>query len=270
MTVALIGVGADSTNASPTPPVYHDGTFEYIPIPESQGPDGTVEPRTYGTTPLRHQNAPMAEYLDSIVPDPNEGTRVTGEQLADWPLHHDPNFEALTYGETTTRGSYTKILRTLEPGDLVAFYTGLRGDADYRHRYVIGYFTVATVVDCQRVERDDGREASFSDLPSAEQAAIMDEHRENAHAKRFHATGEIAANDGLVIVDGRDPGGLLDEAFRISQHGGGGHHYLTDDLQERFSPEPGGNPDRNAHLGGIKTAHVLDVDPAEFREIVGQ
>ncbi|MEF8859491.1 MAG: hypothetical protein V5A38_11290 [Halolamina sp.] len=268
MTVALLGVGADSTNASPTPPLYPDGRFEYIPIPESQGPEGTVETRTYDSSPLRYRDAPMADYLDAIVPDPNEGTQFTGAQLADWPLHHDPNFEALTYGETTSRGSYTKILRTLEPGDLVAFYTGLRSDAAYRHRYIIGYFTVAELIDFQRVERD-GRELSFSDFPAPEQDALMHEHCENAHAKRFEATGEIAANDGLVIVEGTEPGGLLDEAFRISQHGGGGHHYLTDELQETFSPEPGGNPDRNAHLGGIKTAHVLDIAPAAFRQLVG-
>jgi len=267
MTVALIGVGADSTNASPTPPVYPDGRFEYVPIPESQGPDGTVEPRTYGSTRLRYRDATMADYLDSIVPDPKDGTRCTGRRLAEWPLHHDPNFEALTYGETTARGSYTRILRTLEPGDLVAFYTGLRGDADYRHRYVIGYLTVAAIVDCQRVE-GDGRATSFSELPTTEQRALMDEHVENAHAKRFHATGGIAANDGLVIVEGREPAGLLEEAFRISRHVGGGHHYLTDELEDRFSPEPGGNPDRNAHLGGIKTAHRLAIEPAEFRAIV--
>jgi hypothetical protein len=268
MTVALLGVGADSTNASPTPPRYADGTFEYIPIPESQGPAGTVETRTYGNTTLRHRDAPMADYLDTIVPDPAEGTRFSGEQLADWPLHHDPNFEALTYGETTSRGSYTKILRTLEPGDLVAFYTGLRSeDAAYRHRYVIGSFTVAAVVDFQRL-KPDGRERCFSELPTEEQHTLMAEHCENAHAKRFHATGEITANDGLVIVDGTEPGGLLDEAFCISQHGGGGHHYLTDELQEILSPDPGGNPDRNAHLGGIKTAHVLDIAPTAFRQLV--
>jgi hypothetical protein len=267
MTVALLGIGADSTNASPTPPVFPDGTFEYIPIPESQGPEGTSETRTYGNTSLRHRDAPMADYLDEIVPDPNEGTRYRGADLADWPLHYDPNFAALTYGETTSRGAYTKILRDLDAGDVVAFYTGLRSDDDYRHRYIIGHFTVASVLDLQRVPHD-GEETRFSDLPAAEQEALMREHGANAHAKRFEATGDIAANDGLVIVDGREPGGLLEEAFRISKHGGGGHHYLTDELQAAFSPEPGGNPDRNAHLGGIKTAHVLDIAPATFRGIV--
>lgn len=268
MTVALLGIGADSTNAAPTPPVYPDGTFEYVPIPEARGPDGTTETRTYGTVSLRHAEGTMADYLTSITPRPGDGPTLTGDALAAWPLHHDPNFEGLTYGETTSRGSYTTLLRTLDPGDAVAFYTGLRGpDADYRHRYVIGWFTVATVRDCRRVEHDGGT-ASFTTLSTDEQQAIMGEHAENAHAKRFAATGELHAGDGLVIVDGRPPGGLLDTAVRLSEPHASGHHYLTDEMQRRLQPVPGGNPDRNAHLGGVKTAHRLDIAPARFREIV--
>jgi hypothetical protein len=267
MTVALLGIGADSTNTTPTPPVYPDGTFEYIPIPESKGPSGTVERRTYGNSDLRHRDATIADYLDSITPG-GDGPTYTGRQLADWPLHHDPNFTALTYGETTSRGSYTKILRTLSPGDIVAFYTGLRSDdAGYRHRYIIGYFTVSDVIDCQDIPRGE-RSVSFSDLPAKEQETLMETHAANAHAKRFTASGDIADNDGVVIVDGTDPGRLLDEAVRISTHNGRGHHYLTDELQQRFDPEPGGNPDRNAYLGGIKKAHTLRIAPDSFRQIV--
>lgn len=266
MTVVLLGIGADSTNTAPTPPLYPDGRFEYIPIPE---PEETVETRTYGNTTLRHQDATMADYLDSITPG-GGGQTYTGRQMADWPLHHDPNFEALTYGETTSRGAYTKILRELSAGDMVAFYTGLRSDdTTYRHRYIIGYFTVSAIIDCQNIDHD-GDTVSFSELPADEQADLMDAHSANAHAKRFEASGEIAANDGLVIVAGRDPGGLLDTARRISTHHGRGHHYLTDELQRTFDPEPGGNPERNAYLGGIKKAHVLDIEPDAFRTVVEQ
>lgn len=268
MTVALLGVGADSTNSSPTPPVYPDGTFEYIPIPESQGPDGTAEARTYGNLQLRHQNATASEYLDSIEPSEDDGPKITGDDLAMWPLHHDPNFDALTYGESMSRGSYTKILRSLDEGDMVAFYTGLRGaDTNYTHRYIIGCFTVESIVDFQNLDWER-KKVTFSDLPTHEQEKIMERHDENAHAKRFKTTGEIADNDGLVIVDGKQPGRLLDEAFRISKHSGGGHHYLTDELQRKLSPEPGGNPEKNAYLGGIKKAHVLNIPTQEFRNIV--
>jgi hypothetical protein len=268
MTVALLGIGADTTNAAPTPPVFPDGTFEYIPIPEARGPDGTTESQTYGTTPLRHGDGTLADYLDTITPRPGDGPTLTGADLANWPLHYDPNFEALTYGETTSRPAYTAILRRLEPGDVVAFYTGLQApDGDRRHRYVIGYFTVAEIVDCQALD-SGGSPASFTDLSTADRESLLAEHPDNAHVKRFQATGEIHDGDGLVIVDGREPASLLDEAVRISERHDSGHYYLTDDFQDRFRPEPGGNPDRNAHLGGVKTAHVLDVEPDAFRAIV--
>ncbi len=268
MTVALLGVGADTTNATPTPPVYPDGTFEYIPIPESRGPAGTTEQLTYGSAPLSHDDGPMANYLERITPRPGDGPTLTGQALADWPLHHDPNFDALTYGETTSRAAYIAILRQLEPGDLVAFYTGLQApDGDSRHRYIFGYFTVDEIVDCEALDHGDER-VSFTDLPRADRGALMAEHASNAHAKRFQASGYIHDGDGLVIVDGREPGGLLDRAVRISQRHESGHYYLTDEMQEALDPEPGGNPDRNAHLGGVKTAHVLQIDPAAFRAIV--
>jgi hypothetical protein len=266
--MTLLGIGADSTNSSPTPPVYSDNKFEYIPIPESRGPEGTTERCTFGNSKLRHQDALMADYLDHIKPTEDNGEKFTGEQLAEWPLHYDPNFEALTYGESTSRGSYTQVIRNLSEDDVVAFYTGLRGDdMSYTHRYIIGYFTVGSIIDFQKL-RQDGGEVKFSDLPTDEQHNIIQQHSENAHAKRFEASGAIADNDGLVIVDGREPGGLLDKAFRISQHSGGGHHYLTDELQQKFSPEQSGNSERNAYLGGIKQAHKLDISLDRFREIV--
>jgi hypothetical protein len=271
VTVALLGVGADSTNVAPTPPVYPDRTFEYVPIPEAQGSDGTTEDRTFGNSDLRHQNRSMAEFLDAIWPQPwKDNRQYTGNRLAEWPLHYDPNFEALTYGETTSRGAYTSLLTDLDSGDAVAFYTGLqREDSRYKHRYLIGYFTVADVLDCQQIERGD-EQVSFEDLPADAQNELMAAHSENAHAKRFEAMGELANGDGLVIVEGREPGGLLERAIPISEHSGGGHHYLTDEFQQAFDPEPGGNDERNAYLGGIKPAHRLRISVEQFRQRIGE
>ena len=270
--IALVGIGADSTNSAPTPRVYDDGRFEYIPIPEKRGPDGTTETKTYGTTTLRHREGTMAEYLETIRPRPGaeDPSAYTGDCLAKWPLHHDPNFGALTYGETTSRAAYTNLLTDLQAGDGVAFYTGLRdADAGYRHRYLIGYFTVREVVDCRRIAYE-GVRVSFTDLPADEQAALMDAHSENAHAKRFQATGQITDGDGLVIVDGTPPGGLLDRAVPISEVNSNGHHYLTDDLQAALDPAPGGNPDRNAYLGGVKPAHELRISVADLADVVAE
>ncbi|MDX1747726.1 MAG: hypothetical protein R3324_17465, partial [Halobacteriales archaeon] len=225
MVVALVGIGADSTNTEPIPPVDRSRAFEYIPIPEREGPGGTVEERTYGNTKLRHRDGMVADYVERIVPS-SDGPERTGTVLAEWPFHHDPNFDALTYGESTSRGAYVKKLRRLTPGDVVAFYTGLRHpDSRFTHRYLIGYFSVTDVIDFQAIQTD-GETARFTDLPDGEQDRLVGRHAANAHAKRYLATGHLPSGNGLVIVDGEEPGGLLDRAIRISEHHGGGHHYL--------------------------------------------
>lgn len=260
--VVLVGIGGDSTNIKPVPRVQPEGTFEYIPIPEKRRKD-TVESRTYGNTLLRNTNASIASVIDAIDPRGESQHNVSGEELEDWPLHHDPNFSSFTYGESPNRPAYVKRLRRLEPGDLLAFYTGLRGEGRYTHRYVIGYFTVREVVDFRDI---DGRK--FNELPREKQIGVMERYSENAHAKRYFASGGISG-DGLVIIDGRKPGGLLRHASRISTHMHACHHYLRDELQEKFDPESGGDPDRNAYLGGVKQAHVLGVPPEKFIEVVG-
>lgn len=263
MTVALIGIGADTTNCAPTPPVYSDGRFEYIPIPEAEK---TTQNQTYGTIPLAHEDGVLADYLDRIWPG-NGDTYYTGSELADWPLHHDPNFNVLTYGESASRAAYVSLLSTLEPGDIVAFYTGLQADDGPRHRYLIGYFTIDSVLDCRAINRA-GETKSFSKFSMPVQEEIMEDHRKNAHAKRFFASGSIWKDDGLVILDGREPGGLLKRAIRISTHTGGAHHYLRETLQSRWNPEPSGNPERNAYLGGIKQAHRLQIAPDDFIDFI--
>lgn len=269
MVVALLGVGADGTNTVPTPPIYQDGTFEYIPIPEREGPEGTIEDRTYGNTDLRHQEKSVAEYVDSITPGAG-GPEISGDDLVDWPFHYDPNFDSLTYGESTNRGSYAKILRELERGDIVAFYTGLQSpDSRYTDRYIIGYFTVDSVLDLQNLPYDD-KIVSFSELPREERDRLMEELRENAHTMRYLSSGQIAADDGLIIVDGKKPGGLLERAFRISKHTGGGHHSLSDELENKFSPDKRGDRETNAYLGGIKQPHRLNIASEEFTKMVDQ
>jgi len=240
--IVLSGVAADTTNAEPTPCLYDDGGFDYIPIPEAARND-TAETKTYADVPTR--NGTADRYLDRIYPGGGDHA-VEGDALADFPVHHDPNFEALTYGER--RPAYVGRLRRLEEGDAVAFYTGLSTkDGNTRHRYVIGYFVVENVVYFENFDDEEARRR-------------IREHPENAHTKRFEATGEV--DDNLVVVEGKG-GGLFDEAFRISQRTPSGHYYLRDALQDTLDPEPSGRDDRNAYLGGVKQAHVLrvDIDP---------
>jgi hypothetical protein len=102
--------------------LYYDNRFEYIPIPESKGPEGTTNRRPFGNSKLHHQDASMGDHLDYTKPTEDDGEKSTGDRLAGWPLRYDPNFEALTYGGSTSRGSYTQVIRSHSEDDVVAFY----------------------------------------------------------------------------------------------------------------------------------------------------
>ncbi|MFC7138552.1 hypothetical protein ACFQMA_01725 [Halosimplex aquaticum] len=259
MTVVLCGVGADTGNVRPVPAVDPAGRFEYVPIPEK---GATSETATYGTLDCRHRDGSLADLLDGVRPASDGDWLTDPEAIRDRPVHRDPNFEALTYGEH--RPGYVAKLRDLDPGDAVAFYGGFPGpETDYKHRYLFGYFTVAESPVVVEPEMDPG-----------EKAALLDDHPENAHAKRFAEHGDLYRHDAdfterprpVVIVPGREPGGLLDRAIRLSDRRTGPNYYMDEAVAEVLEPRSGS--ERGAHLGGFKPAVRCDVDADAFAAFV--
>jgi hypothetical protein len=239
MTVLLVGVGADSTNTRPTPPVYPDDRFEYVPIPDVHE---STEKRRYGTSALRHRDRSLSSYLDRVYRN-EEWHR----EFADLPLHHDPNFAALTFGDPKKTRSQ---LLQLSAGDVLAFYAGLvrEGESTPIHRYLVGYFTIEAITD-------------FDSLPGTELEDALDSHRRNAHVKQYRASGDPERLAGLVIASGDQgkPGGLLPRAVQVSERRANGHYYLTDEWRSFLSP-------RSAYLGGFKNPIPCEVSPAAFVE----
>jgi len=225
MTVVLCGIGCDTTNAGRVAPLYLDDRFEYVPIPERTRE--TEETATYGSWALRYDSGVAADLLTTITPDPSDGTTVRGERLRDWPLHRDPNLAALTYGEH--RPNYVRRLRRLDPGDVVGFYAGLRTPGGERaHRYLIGYFTVARV------------DLIPPDASRAEAASVFARHPENAHAKRARVGGRYYDEETVVLVDGREPGGLFARdpvrmsVYEVAPGNERPQYYLDPAFAERF------------------------------------
>ena len=252
MTVVLCGVGADTGNVRPVPAVDTDGRFEYVPIPEK---GATSETATYGSIERRHGDGDcvLADLLDGVRPG-SDGAWVTDEQaIREQPVHHDPNFEALTYGEH--RPGYVAKLRELEAGDVVAFYGGFSGpDSQYKHRYLFGYFTVA-----------DSPTLLDPGMSRAEKRALLDDHPENAHAKRLGEHGDLYYHDPefterprpVVVVPGREPGGLLDRARRLSDTRQGPNYYMAEDVAAVL--EPASTTERGAHLGGFSWSRIPSI-----------
>lgn len=112
-------------------PLFPDGSFEYVPIPENPN---KASPRSVRFSQI---SARSGGSLDQFVLPRFRGTSA----------HYDPEFETFTYGDPTKykRGQ----LRRLSREDLLVFYAGLRPPQQRTgsQLYLIGYFTVEKVHD---------------------------------------------------------------------------------------------------------------------------
>lgn len=182
MKAILLRVGIDKGCGGALSPIFSDGSFEYIPIPESD-PE-TSEIRTYQNT-LGRTNNPLSKFLP--------------ERICRSKMHFDPEFETFTYGDPSK--SKRKSLLKLEKNDLLVFYAGLtpyQNDKYQEALYIIGYFVVENVVD-------------FNELSEEESLKFFNLYSNNSHIK---------CNDlnDLVIVEGnKNKSKLLGEAILISK-----------------------------------------------------
>jgi len=261
MTVVLCGVGADTGNVRPVPRVDADGRFEYVPIPEK---GETSETATYGSIERRHGGGVLADLLEGVRPGSDGEWTTDPDAVRETPVHRDPNLDALTYGEH--RPGYVAKLRDLEPGDAVGFYAGFPGpESDYKHRSLFGYFTVAASPTV--IEPDADHETK---------RALLADHPENAHARRFEGHGDLYYHDPafterprpVVVVPGREPGGLLDSAIRLSDRRTGPNYYMDEGVAGVL--RPASRTDNGVHLGGFKPVLQCDISGEAFVEFADE
>jgi hypothetical protein len=184
----LLRIGADMGTGGGLSPIYKDGTFDLVPIPEAEG---TTEDRTYQEMAGRDGRS-LAGFVS--------------EEYRSSPPHIDPEFGTYTYGDPTQKR--TQLAR-LQEDDLLVFYAGLR-PYDYQDSprlFVVGYFTVDAVHDLE-------------EMSVAERRSVLDRLENNAHAKRTETTPDSKNpnKDAFpVIVEGKpDESRLLDRARPLS------------------------------------------------------
>jgi hypothetical protein len=185
MNVVLLRIGIDTGSGGIHGPVFADGTFEYIPIPDAKA----VDRRTYGNTVGRHGRK-LIDYFPVSMRD----------RMADHPMHVDPEFETFTYGDPTPPKAG---LRHLKPGDLLAFYCGLRGwdFASDPALYLMGFLEVDRA----------GRATEFT------KAELDRRFSRNFHVR--HRRVFDRQRESLVLVGGTANSRLLHQAIRISAEG---------------------------------------------------
>src|ERR1700689_137109 len=204
MKVAMLRIGVDSGSGGIQGPLFHDGSFHYIPIPDGFG----IDERTYGNTTSLKQRK-LVEYFP-------ESRRVA---MANRSIHFDPEFATFTYGARTPPKAG---LRRLQKGDMLIFYCGLQS-WDHRSEpalYLMGYFEVLAA----------GRPDDFGD----EETHRLFGNNFNVRHQRVFERQKAE----LVLIKGSERSRLLKEAVCISAMGrdctGRPLKVLSPEMQEIF------------------------------------
>jgi hypothetical protein len=147
-------------------PLFPDGTFEYVPIPESETTERTL---FFRDIPARGGGS-VARFV--LV------------KYRESPSHYDPEFETFTYGDPT-KNKRGQLLR-LGSGDMLVFYAGLRPPEQTQGSklYIIGYLIV--------------RQAHAIRNTNPWPPPTLERLWGNAHFRRKEC------DEGLVVVEG-DP-----------------------------------------------------------------
>lgn len=204
MKAMILRVGVDKSIGGTYAPIFSDGTFEYIPIPEG---DVSTEIMTYGNT-----KGISEKLLSTFVPP----------RYKDEKFHLDPEFKTYTYGDPTG-APRTAAMRKLKTGDIIAFSAGLKPYETDNYEegiYLIGYFTVDKIVDFTKMEEKEMHDA-------------YETYLENAHSKR-----KGLENTLLIVVGDKKKSKLFDKAILISQMGedssGRTLRVVSEEMQKRL------------------------------------
>ena len=189
--VVLLRVGIDAGCGGIQGPLFQDGTFEFVCIPDGHG----VSLDTYGNM-LGRDGKPLAGYF----------AKARRKVMAEQHVHVDPEWETFTYGDPTHP---KRSLRNLKPGDLLVFYCGLQEwDSEQGWNgerrpalYLAGYFEVALA----------GMAGDF------EKRVLATEFGKNFHVRYPTVFKQQKAD--LVLVKGGAGSRMFQKAHRISAEG---------------------------------------------------
>lgn len=151
MKAVLVRIGVDQAYGGWNAPVDPASRrFVYVPIPEG---DGT---RFHPRLERRYREflPALRTFCTHYGRRLEEDLRFPAE-LLDRPLHLDPDFGELTYGDVGARRGAG--MRDMTGGDVLAFYAGLRPIAPCPHRLVyalVGLYVVEEVVPAAEVPRE--------------------------------------------------------------------------------------------------------------------
>ena len=186
MRIYLANVGANAGHRLASP-LFDDGTFEFLPIPEDD--------RNLDTSSGAVRFRDLRSYYDSN----RDLLSHVPQDLWGMACHNDPEFETFTYGDSGTNPRSSNLTR-MEAGDVLLFLARLERKVDgKRGFYLIGGISVDLVL--PRVLRPLSNPAN-------------DRFARNAHVIRARYTGEW---DGFWLFGGSSQSRRFERAVPITR-----------------------------------------------------
>jgi len=157
--IFIINVGVNASHGSLRSPIFGDGTFEFLPIPESRDskrgcPECGLLPR----------------YLDLF----RDKLRYLPRKSYSLRVHNDPEFETFTYGDYPTRIPRASNLRYIRKGDYLFFLARMVEWQNWSFSGAAGFYLVG-FLDIENVVKE---------ITGKPPPRIYHEIRNNAHMKR--------------------------------------------------------------------------------------
>lgn len=129
MRVFLANVGVNSSHGKLFSPLFENGTFEFLPIPEGdRNLDQSVHAVRYRD--LRSHYDPDQDLL-----------RYVPQEMWDTACHNDPDFRTFTYGDNGTNGR-SSALAQLGSGDALLFLARLERDGGGGRTRQSGFYII--------------------------------------------------------------------------------------------------------------------------------
>lgn len=194
MKALLVRIGVDQAYGCWNAPVDADGRFVYVPIPEKRGT--RFHPgleRHYGEV------LPALERFCSERDGDLFAKLCFPRDLLEYPMHLDPDFECLTYGDVGGRRGAEMVNMT--EGDLLVFYGGLRPVHLCEHKLIyalMGMYVVQEV------------------LPVA--SVVPERWYENAHVRKT-----TRGKTDIVVRAKLDVSGRFDRCVPIGEYRNGAY-----------------------------------------------
>jgi hypothetical protein len=214
MKALLVRIGVDQTFGHWNAPVDAEGRFVYVPIPEKLG--------THFHPGLERRYEEVLPALERFCGDHNcdlhHDLRFP-QDLLQYPMHLDPDFEYLSYGDDGGRRGAGMV--NMREGDLLVFYGGLRPIHDCEHKLIyalIGIYVVEEVVGVSNVTQETWHENAHTRKTKRgetdivvrakpevsgrfDRCVLIGERRSNAYRVRndiLDAWGGLSVTDGFI------------------------------------------------------------------------